>query len=100
MILCKVPQPEVPFTVDGCVMVMKSDDMNLPHRRGKCLAHAHNTLKNWPNGLCAETLARDKHHSPQRCFCSVSTFIYFKRDGVKLRRIVLPDTLYKGNVLT
>lgn len=29
VILCEVPQPEVQFALDGCVMVMKRDEMNL-----------------------------------------------------------------------
>ena len=41
VILCEVPQPEVQLTVDGCVMVMKRDEMNLIHRRGKCHTHTH-----------------------------------------------------------
>lgn len=52
VILCEVPQPEVQFALDGCVMVMKRDEMNLILRRGKCLARihrrAHDTLKNGP----------------------------------------------------
>lgn len=50
VILCEVPQPGVQLTVDGCVMVMKRDEMNLILRGGKCLSHthAHNTLKNGP----------------------------------------------------
>lgn len=39
VILCKVPQPEVHFTVDRCVMVMKRDEMNLILRGGKSLTH-------------------------------------------------------------
>lgn len=34
VIRCDAPQPEVPFTVDGGVTVMKRDDINLT-RRGR-----------------------------------------------------------------
>lgn len=37
VILCEVLQPEVQFSLDGCVMVMKRDDMNLVLRGGKGL---------------------------------------------------------------
>lgn len=43
---CEVPQPGVQLTVDGCVMVMKRDEMNLIFRGGKCLTRSHNTFKN------------------------------------------------------
>lgn len=99
VILCEVPQPEVQFTVDGCVMVMKRDEMNLILTGRKCLTHTQYSQE-WPYGLCAETLARDKHLSARCYFCSVSTFKCFKRDRVKLRRIVLTDIQYEGNVLT
>lgn len=39
VILCEVPQPGVQFAVDGCVMVMKRDEMNLILRGWKCLTH-------------------------------------------------------------
>lgn len=50
VILCEVPQPGVQFALDGCVMVMESNEMNLTLRGGKCLTHIHtdNTLKNGP----------------------------------------------------
>lgn len=56
VILCKVAQPGVQFAVDGCVMVMKRDEMNLILWGGKCvspflslsLTHTQNTLKNGP----------------------------------------------------
>lgn len=52
VILCEVPQPWVQLAVDGHVMVMKRDEMNLILRGGKCLSrtnaytNAHTTLKN------------------------------------------------------
>ena len=109
VILCEVAQPGVQLTVDGCVMVMKRDEMNLILRGGKCLSLSLSLSlsltytqysQEWPYGLCAETLARDKHHSARCYFCSVSTFKCFKRDRVKLRGIVLTDIQYEGNVLT
>lgn len=94
VILCEAPQPEVQFTVDRYVMVMKRYDMNLISQRGKCLAHIHaQHSQEWPYGLCAETFAHDKHHLVQCYFCCVSTFIYFKRDRVQLGRIVFTDTI-------
>lgn len=44
VILCEAPQPEVQFTVNGCVMVMKRDEMNLILRGGKCLTHTHTVV--------------------------------------------------------
>lgn len=47
---CEVPQPGVQLAVDGCIMVMKRDEMNLIFRGGRCLTltltHTHNTFKN------------------------------------------------------
>lgn len=54
VILCGAAQPEVQFSLDGCVMVMKRDEMNLILRGGKRHTYAHthtnthNTLQNGP----------------------------------------------------
>lgn len=111
VILCEVPQPGVQLTVDGCVMVMKRDEMNLILNGGKCLSFSHSLslshihtqtqyCKEWPYRLCAEMLACDKHHLVRCYFCSVSTFKCFRSDTVKLTGMEFIDIQYERNVLT
>ena len=61
VILCEVPQPEVQLALDGCVMVMKRDEMNSILGGGKCLSHTQCSQER-PYGITTEMLARDKHH--------------------------------------
>lgn len=79
----EVREPEVPLAVDGRVMVMKSDDMNLQLRGKGNVSRTHTILPRI--GPMDYTPERSPEINITQCragrFCSVSTFICFKRDG-------------------
>lgn len=92
--LSEAPEPEVQFAVDGRVMVMKSDDMNL-QLGGREMSHARTQ--------CSQELARwiirperssEINITRHRAGVSaVSPLLYVSRETEgKLRRIALPET--------
>lgn len=76
VIRCDAPQPEVQFTVDGGVTVMKRDGINLTRRGRKHRQTLINII---------------------RCLL-VQQSLHFYTDGGNLERMELTGILYEGNM--